>query len=331
MSYAGVWTLSEQKNGKIHPVSYELLNRGKSLAQKLDVALSTVVLANNIPDSDLQELIYRGADQVYLVSHPQLEHFLVEPYQKSLQFLIEQYRPEIFIAAATTTGRTIMPYLASKIHAGLTADCTTLDIEPETRNLLQIRPAIGGNILATIKTPTARPQMATVRPKSMKPAPRDPNRKGCIIPVDVPAENMQSRIVYEDFVPDTSQEVAIEDADVIVAGGRALNKAENIALINDLAEAISAALGASREVIDRGWLAYPHQIGLSGKTVAPKLYFAIGISGAIQHLAGMQTAENIIAINNDADAQIFRVADFGLVGDLFEILPRLTEKIKTLK
>jgi electron transfer flavoprotein alpha subunit len=330
MTYQGVWTLSEQKNGKLHPVSYELLNRGKGLAEKLDVPLATVLLGHDVAESEFQELIYRGADLVYTVNHPMLEHFLAEPYQQVLTFMIKQYTPEIVIAAATTTGRTIMPYVATHtMFAGLTADCTVLDIEEDTRNLLQTRPAIGGNILATIKTPTARPQMATVRPKSMKPAERDPSRTGKIIPVELPSDmELTSRVTFEGFVPDSSQEVPLEDADIVVSGGRGLQKAENFALMRELAELLEGGVGASRDTVDRGWIEYPHQIGLSGKTISPKLYVACGISGAIQHLAGMQTSETIVAINKDPDAQIFRVADFGIVGDLFEIVPMLIRKLR---
>jgi len=330
MTYKGVWTLSEQKHGKVHSVSYELLNRGRGLAEKLGVLLSTVLLGYDIPKTEIQELIYRGADRVYIVNHPLLEHFLAEPYQQVLTFMIEQYQPEIIIAAATTTGRTIMPYVATnKLFAGLTADCTVLDIEEGTNNLLQTRPAIGGNILATIKTPKARPQMATVRPKSMKPAERDPSRAGEIIAVELPPQmELRSRVKFEGFVPDSSQGIPLEDAEIVVSGGRGLAKGENFALIRDLAGTLGGGVGASRDAVDRGWIEYPHQIGLSGKTISPKLYLACGISGSIQHLAGMQTAETIVAINKDPDAQIFRLADFGIVGNLFEIVPVLIRKLR---
>jgi len=328
MAYQGVWALSEQKNGKVHSVSYELLNRGRELAEKLGVPLSTVLLGNNIEESEIQGLIYRGADQVYTVNHHSLEHFLAEPYQKVLTFLIKQFQPEIVIAAATTTGRTIMPYVATQMFAGLTADCTVLDIEEETGNLLQTRPAIGGNILATIKTPTARPQMATVRPKSMKLAERDTSRTGEIIPVNVPEDHFSSRVKFEEFVPDTSQSIPLQEADIVISGGRGLAKGEKFSLIRKLAGVIGGEVGASRDAVDRGWIEYPHQIGLSGKTISPKLYVACGISGAIQHIAGMQTSETIVAINKDPDAQIFRLADFGIVGDLFEVIPVLIRRLE---
>ena len=331
MMHKGVWTLSEHKNGKVHTVSYELLNQGKRLAEKLQVPLSTVLLGYNLAETEMRELIFRGANQVYTVNHPMLEHFLAEPYQKVLTFLIKQFTPEIIIAAATTTGRTVMPYVAThNMFAGLTADCTFLDIEEGTGNLLQTRPAIGGNILATIKTLTARPQMATVRPKSMKPAIRDISRTGEIIPVDVPEEYLTSRVKFEQFVPDTSQKVPLEDAEVVVSGGRGLAKGENFSMIRELAEALGGGVGASRAAVDQDWIEYPHQIGLSGKTIAPKCYVACGISGSIQHMAGMQTSETIVAINKDPEAQIFRLADFSIVGDLFKIVPVLIRKLREM-
>jgi len=223
-----------------------------------------------------------------------------------------------------------MPYVAVKLHAGLTADCTELDIEPETGNLLQTRPAIGGNILATIKTPDHRPQMATVRPHSTHPAEPVAGRQGKILRLEAPAELLASRIDRVDFVANTETH-SLNEAETVVTTGRGIKKADNLPLINELAEALDAAVGATRDVVDRGWMSYPHQVGLSGKTVTPRLYVAVGLSGAIQHLAGMQTSEHIIAINSDPDAQIFRVAEFGLVGDLFEILPTLIKKIRSTK
>jgi electron transfer flavoprotein alpha subunit len=223
-----------------------------------------------------------------------------------------------------------MPYVAVKAHAGLTADCTMLDIEHETGNLLQTRPAIGGNIMATIKTPSHRPQMATVRPRSARPASKANGRTGEIVHLAAPAGRLGSRVRRVDFVPGEDAH-GIQDADVVVAVGRGIKTGENIPLMQDLAQALDAALGATREVVDRGWLSYPHQIGLSGKTVTPKLYLGAGASGSIQHLAGMQTSENIVAINTDPDAQIFRVADIGVVGNLFDVVPALAQKIREVK
>jgi len=329
--YKGVWTLAEQESGHLKSISYELLTRGRSLADKLGTELCSVVLGKKIDSLGIQELILRGADKVYLVESPALEHFLVEPYSKVMEYLVKTYRPDVLIAGATTTGRTLMPYLAIKITTGLTADCTELDIEEETGNLLQIRPAIGGNIMATIKTPDHRPQMATVRPKSTTLPPIMEGRKGEIVNVQIPENLLKSRVERLGFVSIEEDETNIQDADRIVSGGRGIKKAENFALIRELAEKLGASVGASRDVVDRGWISYPHQVGLSGKTVTPSLYVAVGISGAIQHLAGMKTSETIVAINSDPDAQIFQVADFGIVGDLFEVVPALIEELKKRK
>lgn len=330
MEYKGVWILAEQFNGRVQRISHELLTRGADLAAKRGVELTAVIFGNEINDGDLQELIDRGADAVIATEAPELEHFLVEPYAACMIKLIAEHRPEIVIAGATSTGRTLMPYVAIKTNAGLTADCTVLDIEADTGNLLQTRPAIGGNILATIKTPNHRPQMATVRPRSTQPAPTQPGRTGKITRLEAPGELLASRIRRVDFVPDESEH-GLQDADTVVACGRGIKKGENLSLINELAESLDAAVGASRDVVDRGWLSYPHQVGLSGKTVSPKLYIAVGVSGTIQHLAGMQTSENVIAVNSDPDAQIFRVADFGIVGNLFEVVPAMIEKIKATR
>ena len=330
MEHKGVWILAEQSGGRVQRISHELLTRGRDLADKRGTELAAMIFGHGIPDGDLQELIDRGADRVMAIEAPALEHFLIEPYAACMLWLIEQTRPEIILAGATTTGRTLMPYVAVKANAGLTADCTVLDIEEETGNLLQTRPAIGGNILATIKTPKHRPQMATVRPRSTKPAPPQQGRTGKIERRPAPPELLAGRIKRVDFVADESEH-GLQDADVVVTVGRGIKKSENIPIAQALANALDAALGASRDVVDRGWLSYPHQIGLSGKTVTPKLYVAAGVSGSIQHLAGMQTAETIVAINTDPDAQIFRVADFGIVGDLFEVLPPLTEKLKKVR
>ena len=328
--YSGVWILGEQSGGKVSPISFELLTRGRELADKRGTELTAVVLGDKVEQAGLDELIARGADRVLVMESPQLAHFLVEPYSACLAQLIGQRRPEILIAGATSTGRTVMPYLAVKIHTGLTADCTVLDIEPGTGNLLQTRPAIGGNILATIKTPRHRPQMATVRPRSTKPAPHQDGRKGSIERLKASPDLLASRVKRVGFVADQAEH-GLQDADVVVAVGRGIKKGENLAVARKLADALGAALGASRDVVDRGWMSYPHQIGLSGKTVSPRLYVAVGVSGSIQHLAGMQTSENIIAINSDPDAQIFRVADVGLVGNLFDILPVLTSRIAARK
>ena len=328
---AEVWTFAEQRHGILSEVSFELLNRGKKLAEKLNSPLSSVILGYCVKKEDINELISRGADKVYVVDDKHLENFLVEPYARILVSLLDEYNPHIFIAAATTLGRTLMPYIAIKKKTGLTADCTFLDIEENSNNLLQTRPAIGGNILATIKTPNTRPQMATVRPHSTKPAFPDRNRKGEVIYKKYNNEIFKSRTKFIKFIKDETQQVTVQDAKIIVSAGRGIGKKEKFKIIDELAEILDGAVGASRDVVDRGWKTYPHQIGLSGKTVSPLLYIANGISGSVQHIAGIQTSENIIAINKDPDAQIFKLADLSIVGDLHEIVPLLIERIKEYK
>ena len=330
MEHRGVWILAEQSAGRITRISHELLTRGRELADKRGVELTAVVFGHELDGGDLQELIDRGADAVIAMEAAALIHFLVEPYAACMSRLIAERRPEIVIAGATSTGRTLMPYVAIKVSAGLTADCTVLDIDAETGGLLQTRPAIGGNILATIKTPNHRPQMATVRPRSTRPAARQQGRAGKVERLAAPPELLASRARRVDFVADEAEH-GLQDADVVVSVGRGIKKAENLPIVRKLADALDAALGASRDVVDRGWLSYPHQVGLSGKTVSPKLYVAVGVSGSIQHLAGMQTSETIVAINNDPEVQIFRVADFGIVGDLFEVAPAVTRKVREAK
>jgi electron transfer flavoprotein alpha subunit len=280
-------------------------------------------------DDDVQQLIKRGADKIYIVESPHLEHFITETYSNVIVDLALRFKPEIFIAAATSTGRTLAPHISARLHTGLTADCTGLDIEPETGNLLQTRPAIGGNIMATIMTPSHRPQMATVRPHSSKPAPLDELRVGEIVRINFESRFVDKRVSWMGFREIDESSADIQSAEVIVSGGKGLNKKDSFSsIINSLAASLGGTVGASRDAVDRGWASYPHQVGLSGKTVAPKLYVAVGISGSVQHLAGMKTSENIVAINKDPEAQIFKTADFGIVGDLFEVVPVLIRKIK---
>lgn len=331
VNWKDVWTLAEQKGERLHPVSYELLGRGRDLADARGSRLCTVTMGYNTAPEDLRELIERGADVVYVVNYPQLAVFLIEPFANILKLLITSYHPEILIAAATTTGRTLMPYVSAQIRAGLTADCTGLEIDPKTGLLLQTRPAIGGNILATIQTPIARPQMATVRPKSTRIPERQPGRAGEIVRIEVPEELFASRVLFEKFVPDAEGATSIEDADIVIAGGAGVKTAEGFTLIDRLADCLGGAVGATRPCVDHGWQPYARQVGLSGKTISPQLYIACGISGAIQHLAGIQTAESIIAINNDPNAPIFQLADLGIVGNIFDLLPALIEKIEEIK
>lgn len=328
MEYQGVWILGEQEEGRIKLVTLELLKRGRALADKRQVPLTVLLMGEKLDPESLAKLGPYGADQVIVAEHPALRYYLPEPYVAVCQALIAKYRPEIMLASATTTGRSLMPALAVKCHAGLTADCTDLDIEEGTGNLIQTRPAIGGNILATIKTPSHRPQMATVRPHSNKPLEPNPQHQAQIIYEKVEEHQVTSRIKRLGFKANPAENASIQDADVVVAGGKGFKKAENFQMVHTLAELLRGAVGASRDAVDLGWAPYAAQVGLSGKTVSPKLYLAIGISGSVQHLAGIKTSELICAINNDPEAQIFQVADLGIVADLFEAAPLLIEKLQ---
>jgi electron transfer flavoprotein alpha subunit len=326
-----VWTLAEQHGGRLKGVSYELLGRGRALADKLDTKLASLLIGDGVSDEELQTLVHHGADEVYAIQDPRLAEFTCETYSNVLVHLIKTYRPSIILAAATSTGRTLMPHVAVRSHAGLTADCTELDIEPGTGHLLQTRPAIGGNIMATIKTPDHRPQMATVRPKSSRPLPADPARAGRVIAVPLDDVLVDDRVKARGYRGDAVDFVNLEEADVVIAGGRGMKKAEHFALLQGLADALGGAVGATRDAVDRGWVGYPHQVGLSGKTISPRLYIGAGISGAIQHLAGIKTSETIVSINSDPDASLHQVADFGIVGDLFQVLGELQRRLDELR
>lgn len=323
----GVWVFAEQKKGKLQTVGFELLGKAQELAKKLNTEVAAVLLGHNM-EQQAKELISRGADIVYLVDKEELANYQSEPYTEVLVKLTRKYKPEVFLCGATTIGRSLISRVAVKINAGLTADCTGLDIDPEKKILLQTRPAFGGNIMATIITPNHRPQMSTVRHKVMKEIEPDKNRKGKIIKEDVESSLLVSRTKLLDIVEEIESTVKLAEADIIVSGGRGLRDPKNFALIQDLAKTLGAAVGSSRAAVDAGWMPYSHQVGQTGRTVCPKIYFAIGISGQIQHLVGMQSSDIIVAINNDPSAPIFQVATYGIVGDLFEIVPALTKKFK---
>jgi electron transfer flavoprotein alpha subunit len=322
-----VWTLAEQYDGKLKAVSFELLGRGRALADKLGGKLTSVLIGDGVSDSGLESLIERGADTVYAVQSPELKYFVCETYARILENLIRAYEPAVFLAAATSMGRTLMPYTAVKIPTGLTADCTELDIEEGTGNLLQTRPAIGGNIMATIKTPDHRPQMATVRPKSSRPLPEDASRRGEILRLPLDRALLDARTQVRGYRREESDTLGLDEADIVVAGGRGLKKGENFNLIHSLAKQLGGAVGATRDAVDRGWISYPHQVGLSGKTVSPKIYVGIGISGAIQHLAGIKTSETIVSVNSDPDATLHKIADLAIVGDAFQVVPAIQKRL----
>ncbi|MFH1045368.1 MAG: electron transfer flavoprotein subunit alpha [Candidatus Omnitrophota bacterium] len=325
--YRDVWVFAEQKEGVVQSVVFELLGKGKELANKLGVKLCAVYLGEKV-GSQLNELFWRGADIVYAVESPQLGHYLDEAYSNILSQLILEHQPEIVLCGATSLGRSLIPRVAVEISTGLTADCTGLDIDAQKRLLLQTRPAFGGNIMATIICPHHRPQMATVRHKVMPEAQVDKALKGHLVKKLTSPEILLSRTRLLEVCKESEDTVNISEANIIVSGGRGLAGPENFRLLHELALALGGAVGASRAAVDSDWVSYAHQVGQTGKTVCPKIYIACGISGQIQHLAGMQSSEVIVAINKDPQAPIFTVATYGIVGDLFEVLPALTEKIK---
>jgi electron transfer flavoprotein alpha subunit len=327
-TFKGVWVFAEQRSGKVTSVAYELLGAGKKLADELHTELSAILFG--APESEAQELIRWGADKVYFSRDNIFERFNDEPYAQMLTSLIKEHRPEIVLAGATPIGRSFIPRVAARLRTGLTADCTALEIDKETGNLLQIRPAFGGSIMATILCPNNRPQMATVRPRVMKRGQYNESKRGEII--HVKAEGIASRTKVIDTVKEVSDiTVNLQEADIIVSGGRGLGDPKGFKLIEELAEVLGAAVGASRAAVDSGWIPYRHQVGQTGKTVCPKIYFACGISGAVQHLVGMQSSDIIIAINKNPEAPIFNVATYGMVGDLYEIVPLLIKKVKEAK
>jgi len=334
-----VWIIAERRHVGLDTVSFELLARARTLADALHTSLAAIVAAPSLSDEEAQALIAYGADSVIALESSNFCDFVCETWADALFALARERKPDIVLAAATTTGRTLMPYLAAKLGTGLTADCTELAIEEGTGLLLQTRPAIGGNIMATIKTPKHKPQMATVRPHSAQPLSPDFERKGTVLRVqavepDEPRADTQPIAVRTRVLSmerTTKGFENLEGARIVVSGGRGLKKAENFKLVRELADALGAVVGASREAVDRGWISYPHQVGLSGKTISPEIYLCAGISGAIQHQAGIRTAKTIIAINSDPEAPIHAVADLAVVGDLFEILPRLAERVRSAK
>ena len=320
-----IWILAEQRHGRLLDIAFELLARGRELADRRRARLTAVLFSAGLPEAELQRLIAGGADRVLAAEAPEFAEFALEGQAATLLELIRAEQPDVLLAGATSTGRTLLPYVAMTAHTGLTADCTGLEIDPASGLLLQTRPAIGGNIMATIACPAHRPQLATVRPKSCRPLPPQPERTGEIVRLPLPAGG--GRVRRTGFQPLTD-DGGIQEAERLVVVGRGIKKPEHLRLARELAGVLGAALGATRDVVDRGWLEYPHQVGLSGKTVTPKLYVGLGVSGAIQHLAGMQTAGTIVAINSDPEANLFKVADFGLVGDLFTVVPALIRELR---
>ncbi len=324
--YKGIWVFAEQRGGKAAPVAYELTGEARRLADALETDVSAVLFGTAL-ESEAESLIASGADRVYLYEDPLLNEFHEDAYARALTELIEEHKPEIVLAGATSIGRAFVPLVATKVRTGLTADCTMLGVDLEKRMLLQTRPAFGGNIMATIVCPGYRPQMATVRPGVMRRREPDASRKGDVVKV-APEKPLTSLTRLLDVIQASGHGVNLSEAEVIVSGGRGLAGEKGFAMLKELAELLGGVVGASRAAVDADWIGYPHQIGQTGRTVSPKLYIACGISGAIQHLAGMQSSDFIVAINKDPDAPIFSVADIGIVGDVFEVIPQIIKAVK---
>ncbi len=326
LNYRNVWILAEfSEPGRFHSASFELLGAARGLANDLNCEVWAIALGNDL--SQASELISFGADKVIAVEDARLKDFNDELECGILERLVRKYRPEIMLGAATIKGRALIPRLASKLYTGLTADCTELSIDRETGELLQTRPAFGGNIIATIRSGGFRPQMATVRPKVMKALPKDPDRKGEII-----RETVEDKDAYHikeiiETVTAEGDTLNLSDARIIVAGGRAMKGPDGFKLLKTLADKLGGAVGASRAAVDNGWIAYPHQVGQTGQTVQADIYIACGISGQIQHLIGMQSCKTIIAIDVDDTTPMMQLADIAVKGDLFEIVPALIAEL----
>ncbi len=325
-AYEGVWFWVEQFQGQAGSISWEMAGKGRQLADQLGVALTACVLGSGV-EPVAQEAIAYGADRVFLVDDPTLSSYRTDPYAAVMVDLVDRFKPEILIMGASSRGRDLAGSIATRLVTGLTADCTGLEIDPETRQLRQTRPAFGGNIMATILCPNHRPQMATVRHRVFEVPEKDDAREGQIVRERALMVEDEIATKVIDFLAE-EENVNLADARIIVSGGRGVKGPEGFEPIRELAQVLGGAVGASRAAVDAGWIPYAHQVGQTGRTVRPDLYIACGISGAIQHLAGMRTAKVIVAINRDPEAPIFEVAHYGIVGDLFEVVPALTESFR---
>ena len=340
-AYKGVFVFAQQVDNVISNIAFELIGKGKELAKDLGVEVTAVLVGSDVKGL-ADQLAEYGADKVIVVDDPELKEYRTEPYTHAIASVIEEFKPEIFLIGATAIGRDLGPRVCARIHTGLTADCTKLDIgdfpmnpvpgrETKHNQLLMTRPAFGGNTIATIACPDFRPQMATVRPGVMQKAPKEAGKKAVVTEFNPGFTKNNKYVDILEVVKAVSNTVDIMDAKILVSGGRGVGSPENFKILDDLAEAIGGTVSCSRAVVDAGWKPKDLQVGQTGKTVRPNVYFAIGISGAIQHLAGMEESDIIVAINKDASAPIFDVADYGVVGDLNKIVPMLTEKIKEAK
>ncbi|SHF04032.1 electron transfer flavoprotein subunit alpha/FixB family protein [Clostridium fallax] len=327
--YKGVWVFAEQRDGALQKVSLELLGEGRKIADKLGVKLTALLLGYEIEDL-ATELGNHGADEVLVVDNKELAQYTTDGYTKVICDLVNEKKPEILFIGATFIGRDLGPRVAARLSTGLTADCTSLDIDEEGKFLLATRPAFGGNLMATIACTDHRPQMATVRPGVFSKLPYE-DRKFDIenIKTNLTADDIRTKIV--EVVKENKEIEDISEANIIVSGGRGVGSKENFQLLKDLAQALGGTVAASRAAVENEWLDKDYQVGQTGKTVRPTIYIACGISGAIQHVAGMQDADMIIAINKDATAPIMKVADYGIVGDLNKVIPEMIAEVKAMK
>lgn len=325
-AYQGVWVFAEQREGKLMPVVTELLGEGKKLAGEIGCELSAVLCGYGV-EGLAGELFSYGADKVYIADHAELKNYRTDAYTKVIFEAVERYKPEILLLGATHIGRDLGPCLAVKANTGLTADCTKLEIDPEDKKIKQTRPAFGGNLMATIVCPNHRPQMSTVRPGVMEQARYNPSHRGELVMLPVFFEEGDIRTKVLEIVKSMKGAVSLTDAEIIVAGGMGLGNADGFELLKKLADKLGGVVAASRAAVDAGWIDRAYQVGQTGTTVKPKIYFACGISGAIQHVAGMQNSEQIIAINTNENAPIFEVADYGIAGDLYKVIPVLLEEL----
>ena len=338
--YKGVYVFAQQVDNELSGIAFELLGKAKELASDLGTDVTAVLIGSDVKGLT-DELAEYGADKVIVVDDPELKDYRTEPYTHALASVINEYKPDIMLVGATAIGRDLGPRVSARVKTGLTADCTVLEIgnfpinavpgkedQQKHNQLLMTRPAFGGNTIATIACPDHRPQMATVRAGVMQKADPKPGAKAEVINFDAKLEKNNKYVEIKEVVKAVTETVDIMDAKILVSGGRGVGSAENFKLLEDLAKVLGGEVSCSRAVTDNGWLPVDRQVGQTGKTVRPQVYFAIGISGAIQHVAGMEESDLIIAINKDEDAPIFDVADYGIVGDLNKIVPQLTEAIK---
>lgn len=320
-----VWVCLEQTGGKIAGVSYEMLSEARKLADQMSTEVCAILLGAQVQDQAKEAFAY-GADKVYVCDDEKLKDYCTEAYCKVLENLVKENNPEILLLAATTNGRDLAARLASRLETGLAADCVALSLDEE-KNLVATRPTYGGNIMADVVFPEKRPAMCTIRPNAMSKAEADASKAGEIVTVAMDSQD-DLRTKIQEVLAKAGGEISLADAQIIVSGGRGLGDASGFDLIREFADALHAAVGASRAAVDAGWIPYEHQVGQTGKTVGPKLYIACGISGALQHLAGMKTSDVILAINKDEEAPIFGVANYGIVGDLYKVIPVMIEEFK---